>query len=52
MHTDVMLEDLIRHHALKMRIAVPHSENWYWHLKMRAERVREWRHTNTLKVVS
>lgn len=46
------LEELIAHHALKMRVAVPHSEPWYWHMRLRAERVREWRRTNTLRAVS
>lgn len=50
--SNAQLEELIAHHALKMRIAVPPSENWYWHMKLRAQRVREWRLTNTLRAVS
>lgn len=49
--SNVQLEELIAHHALKMRIAVPYGETWHYHSRLRAERVREWRQTNTLRVV-
>jgi len=47
----VQLEALIAHHALKMRIAVRGSAVWHRHNVLRAERVREWRQTSTLKAV-
>lgn len=45
------LESLISQADHAMRQSYPYSPVWHRHHKLRAERVREWRQSNTLKGV-